>query len=194
MKGLFAAASVCALLVAAPVWAQNTTAGSQTLSQQDKTFVHEAGAGNLAEAELGQLAEQKATTPAVKEFGRWMATDHGLANKWLAAIMREEHEGFQPSLTAEQRQLKQKLEGLSGTEFDQQYVEHMVQDHEKTVPVFEKEGKEGHNPAIKSYAENLTPVLEQHLIEVKELAENSGVAAREGTNGTQRSGSSSPQR
>lgn len=194
MKGLFAAASVCALLVAAPVWAQNTTAGSQTLSQQDKNFVHEAGAGNLAEAELGQLAEQKATTPAVKEFGRWMATDHGLANKWLAAIMREEHEGFQPSLTAEQRQLKQKLEGLSGTEFDQQYVEHMVQDHEKTVPVFEKEGKEGHNPAIKSYAENLTPVLEQHLIEVKELAENSGVAAREGTNGTQRSGSSSPQR
>lgn len=194
MKGLFAAASVCALLVAAPVWAQNTTAGSQTLSQQDKTFVHEAGAGNLTEAELGQLAEQKATTPAIKEFGRWMATDHGLANKWLAAIMREEHEGFQPSLTAEQRQLKQKLEGLSGTEFDQQYVEHMVQDHEKTVPVFEKEAKEGHNPAIKSYAENLTPVLEQHLIEVKELAGNSGVAAREGANGTQRSGSSSPQR
>ncbi len=194
MKGLFAAASVCALLVAAPVWAQNTTAGSQTLSQQDKTFIHEAGAGNLAEAELGQLAEQKAATPAVKEFGRWMATDHGLANKWLAAILREEHESFQPSLTAEQTQLKQKLEGLSGAQFDQQYVEHMVQDHEKTVPVFEKEAKEGHNPAIKSYAENLNPVLEQHLIEVKELAGNSGMAAREGANATQRSGSSSPQR
>ena len=194
MKGLFAAASVCALLVAAPVWAQNTTAGSQTLSQQDKTFIHAAGAGNLAEAELGQLAEQKATTPAVKEFGRWMATDHGLANKWLAAILREEHESFQPSLTAEQTQLKQKLEGLSGAQFDQQYVEHMVQDHEKTVPVFEKEVKEGHNPAIKSYAENLNPVLEQHLIEVKELAGNSGTAAREGANATQRSGSSSPQR
>ena len=194
MKELFAAASVCGLLIAAPVWAQNTTAGSQTLSQQDKTFVHEAGAGNLAEAEMGQLAEQKATTPAIKEFGRWMATDHGLANKWLAAILREEHESFQPSLTAEQRQLKQKLEGLSGTQFDQQFIEHMVQDHEKTIPVFEKEAKEGHNRAIKSYAENLTPVLEQHLIEVKELAGTSGVAAREGANATQRSGSSAPQR
>jgi putative membrane protein len=145
------AASVCALLVAAPVWAQNTTAGPQTLSQQDKTFVHEAGAGNLA--------EQNAATPAVKEFALWMATDHGLANKWLAAIFGEEHESFQPSLTAEQKQLKQKLKGLSGTQFDQQYVEHMVQNHEKTVPVFEKEAKEGHNPAIKSYAKNLTPVL-----------------------------------
>ena len=141
MKGLFAAVSVCALLVTAPVWAQNAT-GAPTLSQQDKTFIQEAGAGNLAETELGKLAEQKATTPAIKEFGRWMATDHGLiANKWLAAILRVENESFQPSLTAEQKQLKQKLEGLSGTQFDQEYVQHMVQDHEKTIPVFEKRGE-----------------------------------------------------
>jgi putative membrane protein len=195
MKGLLVAASVSALLAAAPVWAQNTPTGAQTLSQQDKTFIKEAGAGNLAEAELGQLAEQKAATPAIKEFGRWMYTDHGLtANKWLAAILREQHESFQPALTAEQKQLKQKLEGLSGTQFDQQYVEHMVQDHEKTIPVFEKEAKEGHNPAIKNYAEGLTPVLEQHLTEVKELAGISGVAAKEGTTATEPAGSSTPRR
>ena len=187
MKGLLAAVSVSALLVTAPAWAE-------PLSQQDKTFVQEAGAGNLAEAELGQLAEQRATTPAIKEFGRWMATDHGLANKWLAAMLKDEHEMFQPTPTAEQKQLKQKLEGLNGTQFDQQYVEHMVQDHEKTVPVFEKEAKEGHNPAIKNYAENLTPVIEQHLTEVKELAGNAGMAAKEGTTGSERTGSSTPQR
>ena len=194
MKSLLAAASACALLIAAPAWAQNTRTEAQTLSQQDKTFVQEAGAGNLAEAELGRLAEQKAATPAVREFGRWMATDHGLtASKWLEAILREEHENIQPSLTAEQKQLKQKLEGLSGSQFDQQYIEHMVQDHEKTIPVFEKEAKEGHNPALKAYARDLTPVLEQHLAEAKELAGNSGMAAGQGTN-TQPSGSSSPQR
>jgi putative membrane protein len=191
MKELFAAASVCTLLVAAPVFAQN--AGSQPLSQQDKTFVHEAGAGSLAEIELGQLAEQKAADPAVREFGRWMATDHGFANKWLEAILREEHENAQPTLTAEQRQEKQRLEGLNGADFDHQYIQHMVQDHEKTVPLFEREAKEGHNQAIKSFAENLTPVLEQHLTEAKELAGNSGMAAGQGTNATQHSGSSSPQ-
>jgi len=82
-------------------------AEAQSLSQQDRTFIQEAGAGSLAEAELGQVAEQKAATPAVKELGRWMYTDHGLtANKWLAAILREEHESFQPTLTAEQKELK----------------------------------------------------------------------------------------
>ena len=191
MKGLLAAASVSALLVTAPAWAQNTATGAQSLSQQDKTFIQEAGAGNLAEAELGQLAEQKATRPAIKEFGRWMYTDHDLiGNKWLAAILREEHESFQPTLTAEQKQLKQKLEGLSGTQFDQQYLEHMVQNHEKTVPIFEKEAKEGHNPMIKSYAEDMTPVLEQHLAEAKELAGIGGVAAKEGATGAERTGSS----
>jgi putative membrane protein len=194
MRALFAAASACALLAAASAWAQNASTGAQTLSQQDTTFIQEAGAGNLAEAELGQLAEQKATTPAVKEFGRWMYTDHGLtANPWLAAILRQEHEAFQPTLTAEQKQLKQKLEGLSGSQFDQQFIEHMVQDNEKTIPVFEKEAREGHNPALKSYAQGLAPVLQQHLAEVKELAGTGGVA-REGAPGAERTGTSAPQR
>jgi putative membrane protein len=194
MKGLLIAASACALLAAAPVWAQGQTR-AQTLSQQDKTFIQEAGAGNLAEAEMGKLAEQKATAPAVKEFGRWMATDHGLvANKWLAAILREEHENFQPSLTAEQKQQKQKLEGLSGAQFDQEFMQHMVQDHEKTIPVFEKEAKQGHNKTLKIYAADLTPVLEQHLVQAKELAGNSGMAGREGTKAGRGTGSSSPPR
>jgi putative membrane protein len=195
MKGLLAAVSVSALLAAAPAWAQNTTTGNRSLSQQDRTFIHEVGAGNLAEVELGQLAEQKATRPAIKEFGRWMYTDHELmGNKWLAAILQDERESFQPTLTAEQTQLKQKLEGLSGTQFDQQYVQHMLQDHVKTVPVFEKEAKEGHNPAIRAYAQDMTPVLEQHLAEVRELAVTSGVAAREGATGAERTVSSGPQR
>jgi putative membrane protein len=117
-----------------------------------------------------------------------------LCQQAAAAILKEEHETLQPALTAEQRQLKQKLEGLSGTEFDQQYVQHMLQDHEKTVPVFEKEPKEGHNPKIKTYARDLTPVLEQHLAEAKELAGNSGVVAKEKRTGAERTGSSAPPR
>jgi putative membrane protein len=195
MKGLLAAVSVSALLAAAPAWAQNTATESRTLNQQDRTFIQEAGAGSLAEVELGQLAEQKAATPAIREFGRWMATDHSLANNWLTSVLQEQHENIQPTLTAEQRQEKQKLEGLSGAQFDRQYIDLMVQDHEKTVPLFEKEGREGHNLALKTFAESLTPVLQQHLAEAKELAGTGGVAEREGTAGTtERTGTSTPQR
>ena len=70
----------------------------------------------------------------------------------------------------------------------------MVQDHEKTIPLFEREAKEGHNPMIKSFAESLTPVLQQHLAEAKELASAGGMAAREGAAGAERTGTSTPHR
>ena len=196
MKELLAAASVCALLVAAPAWAQAAgtpgAAGGQPLSQQDQTFVKEAGAGNLAEANVGKLAMEKGGTLAIREFGRWMYTDHELvANNWLKAIMEAQNQPFQPTPTAEQRQMQQKLERLSGRQFDREYTQGMVMDHEKTIPVFEKEARDGQNPMIKDYAHNLVPVLQQHLNEIKILAGESGVAGR-GVNSGESTGSSTP--
>lgn len=213
MKQLLAAASVCALMIAAPAWAQTsgtqTTTGSETttttqgatgarstngaqaLSQQDKTFVEQAGAGNLGEADLGDLAVKKGATPAVKEFGRWMYTDHGLvANNWLKAIMSAQGETFEPSLTAEQKQMRQKLEGLSGRQFDREYIEAQVTVHEKTIPKFEAEANQGQNPMLKNFAQSMVPVLQQHLAEARALAGGAATAAGERSNATERSGSS----
>ncbi len=192
MRSLLVAASASVLLMTAPVWAQNTVK-SGNLSSQDKQFVEKAAAGNLAEAELGQLAEQKAVTPAVKEYGRWLATDHSFANKRLMTITKELGAWQQPQLTQEKKQLRQKLEGLSGAQFDQQYVQAMVQDHKKDIPDFQKQAREGQNQLLKSYAGNLVPVLQQHLAEAEELqASNGGMAAGQGSPAAGMSGSSTP--
>jgi putative membrane protein len=198
MKKSLAAASVCALLVAAPAWAQNagnqSTSGTHSLSQQDRSFVEKVGGGSLAEADLGKLAEEKGATAAVREFGRWMATDHGLvANNWLKAILADENQNFQPTLTTEDKQLRQRLESRTGAQFDREYIQSQVTDHEKTIPVFQKEASDGHNPMIKNFAENMIPVLQQHLAEAKALA-GGGVAAAERSSGAERSGSSTPPR
>ncbi len=192
MKGLLAAASVGALLIAAPAFAQS--AFPQSLSSQDKTFVDMAGAGNLAEAQLGQLAEQKGETPAVKEFGRWMATDHTFANDWLMGLAKEIPGIPQPTLTANDKTLKQKLESLNGAQFDRQYLANMVRDHEKTVGAFETEARDGQNQRIKGYAQSLLPVLRQHLAEAQELSSISGTASGVGSHATEGSGSSMPPR
>jgi putative membrane protein len=186
MKHLLAAASVLALLVAAPAFAQNAAnpGAGQPLSQQDKIFVQKAGDGNFAEADLGRLAMQKGGTPAVREFGRWMYTDHDLvANNWLKAIIAAQNQTLQPTLTAQNRTLRQRLEGLSGAQFDREYMQSMVAVHEKTVPVFQKEASDGQNPMIKNYAASLTPVLEQHLAEAKLLAGETGMVARRSISG-----------
>lgn len=177
MKGLLAAVSVVALLAAAPAWAQNTAhPSSQSLGSQDKTFMTKAGAGNLAEAELGKLALRKAATPAVKEFGRWMMTDHTLANKRLVAIGQAIGHPLHPMLTQPDISLKNKLEGLSGRRFDTQYMQAMVKDHKKDIKAFQMEAQDGQTTALKTYAHTMLPVLKEHLAEAEQLTGGGGVA------------------
>jgi putative membrane protein len=175
MKALFITASAIALLASAPVWAQNA-ASPHSLNSQDKVFIKQAG-GNLAEVELGQLAERRATKPAIKEFGFWMATDHHFANVRLAAIVHKSGEtGFQPKLSSLNRELQQKLQGFHGAQFDRQYVRTMVRDHRATIPKFRREAQYGKNRLLKTYARNLLPVLHQHLAGAELLAGINGVA------------------
>jgi putative membrane protein len=141
MKEILAAASVCALMISAPAWAQNAANpgadAGQPLSQQDKIFVQKAGDGSLAEVDLGWLAMQRGATPAIRKFGRWMYTDHDLvANNWLKAILAAQNATAQLQLTTEDQHLRQRLVGLRGAQFDREYMQAMVADHEKTVPAF----------------------------------------------------------
>jgi putative membrane protein len=163
------------LLATVPAWAQGTGHPLQ-LNNEDKQFINKVEDGNLAEAGLGQLAEQKAAEPAVKEFGRWMAADHAFANKRLVAIAKDAAYQHQPTLTEKDKALQQKLQPLSGTQFDEEYLKGMVQDHQQTIALFEAEAQSGQYQHLKAYAQNLLPVLQQHLAEAQELAARAGAA------------------
>ncbi len=80
---------------------------------------------------------------------------------------------------------------LSGRRFDQEYIQVQVADHEKTIPIFETEAKQGQNTMIKNFAQNMIPVLQQHLAEAKALAGGSATTERERSSATERSGRSS---
>src|SRR5438045_1227856 len=48
---------------------------STTLQSRDRKFIEKAAQGGLAEVQLGQLAEQKASNDQVKQFGKRMVSD-----------------------------------------------------------------------------------------------------------------------
>ena len=56
-----------------------------------------------------------------------------------------------------------RLAKLNGDAFDRAYARDMVKDHTKDVAEFQKEAKDGHDQAIKNYAEQTVPVLQTHL-------------------------------
>jgi putative membrane protein len=155
MRKLAHSVAVVGLLSATPALA--------ALSAADRTFVTEAADGGLAEVQLGQLAEQKATSAQVKEFAQRMVRDHTQANQELIQLGKSENLNVPTQLDATHKSEMDRLTAMTGNAFDAAYMQHMVQDHQKTVTEFQKQAQSGSDPALKAFAQKQLPILQQHL-------------------------------
>lgn len=163
MRFLLASVSLVVLL-ASPVLAQSaSTQAKARLSQQDRSFVNEAASGGLAEVAAGKIAEEKARNDAVKDFARQMVADHGKANDQLMTIAGQENVKVPTAPDKRHAAAAERLKKLSGSEFDRSYMKEQIQDHEKTVQLFQKEAKSGQNVKLKAFAADTLPVIQHHL-------------------------------
>jgi putative membrane protein len=64
-----------------------------------------------------------------------------------------------------------KMDKMSGTAFDQAYVNAMVMDHEKDVAEFEKAGKEVKNEDLKKFIDDSVPTMKEHLEMIKKFSQ-----------------------
>lgn len=139
------------------------------LSDADRKFVMEAAEGGQMEVELGQLAQQKASSDAVKQFGQRMATDHGKAGQELAQLAADKGVGL-PKQPAHKTQMEtDRLSKASGAAFDREYVKMMVKDHEMDVAAFKRESQQAQDPDLKAWAAKTLPTLEDHLTLIKQI-------------------------
>ena len=143
----------------------------------DQSFYEKAAEGGLYEVELGKLAVDKGTSPAVKEFGAMMVKDHSAANVKLKAVATKKGIELPTKPGMLQMATKAKLEILSGETFDKSYVRGMVDDHQKDIAEFEKEAKEGKDGDAKAFATATLPTLRMHLKHIQGVATKMGVDA-----------------
>jgi putative membrane protein len=78
----------------------------------------------MAEVELGQLAQQKATKAKVKDFGAMMVMDHSKANDEMEAFDTDE------------QKVKDDLSAKTGADFDKAYVSNMIDYHKNDIKEF----------------------------------------------------------
>ena len=165
------------------------TISSGQRASSDREFVRKAAQGGLAEVQLGQLATEKAASPEVKQFGQRMVDDHTKANDQLKQIAQQQGIQVPDQLDAKDAATKARLEKLSGKEFDRAYMHDMVTDHTKDVTEFKHEANSGKDSAVKSFAQQTVPTLEDHLKEAKNIAPKVGAKSERG----ERRGSDEPQ-
>lgn len=127
----------------------------------EKGFVEEAAKGNQFEVQAGKLAQQQGQSDMVKQLGQQISTDHQKANEQLKQIAQQQNVQI-PKEPANKDDLDD-LAGLKGGEFDQKYVELMVEDHKKDIEKYQKQAEESKDPAVRKYAQDNIAVLQQHL-------------------------------
>ncbi|EEF59374.1 DUF4142 domain-containing protein [Pedosphaera parvula] len=131
---------------------------------KDFKFVTDAAKGGMTEVELGQLAQQKASNQAVKDFGQKMVDDHKKANDELMQLVSQKGATLPTDVTSTgEKRVEDHLRNLSGADFDKAYMDHMVKDHKKDVKEFERMSKDAKDPELRAWAAKTLPTLEQHL-------------------------------
>jgi putative membrane protein len=141
----------------------------------DASFLKSAAEGGISEVELGQLAQQKASNPAVKNFGAMMVKDHTAANDKLKALAASEQVSLPDSPSLMQKASKTKLDMLSGDSFDKSYVKDMIDDHKDDIKEFQKEITDGKDPQAKAFASATLPTLQMHLERIESIAASAGI-------------------
>ena len=156
---------------------QDAAAGSGNAGQtmKDKMFLRKASEGGMAEVQLGQLAAEKAESADVKAFGQKMVTDHTALNNQMKPIAQSMGVMAPKHLSKEDQAEYDKLSGLSGKDFDMEYLAYMVKDHHKDLREFREESQSAADPALKDAVTKGEQVIREHSMMVDKLAKDKGV-------------------
>jgi putative membrane protein len=151
-------------------------ANDTSQNMKDKMFLRHAAEGGMAEVKLGQLAAQKASSDDVKAFGQKMVDDHTMLNNEMAPIADSMGVRTPKNLNKQDQAEYDKLSGLSGTDFDTEYLTAMVKDHHKDLREFREQAATTTDPTLKAAVDKGQRVIHEHMMMVDKLAQSKGIA------------------
>jgi len=148
--------------------------GEDKANKSDVTFVKKAAEGGNAEVKMGQLAQDKGESTAVKEFGKRMEQDHTQAGEKLKDLASKENIDLPTGMSASDQQVYDRLSKLSGSAFDVAYMRDMVKDHTADISEFQQEAKNGTDEKLKRFASDTLPTLQDHLKQAQQIRASQG--------------------
>jgi putative membrane protein len=138
-------------------------------------FIKEAIQGNLAEVQVGQLAQEKGSIQGVRDLGAMLAKDHQMANEKATEVAQ--HMSVMPpdKPGLKQKAVYDKLSHLSGAQFDREFTKAMVKDHQEDIAKYQKESQL--TGAAADYAKQTLPKLHEHLKMAEQLEQSTKVGS-----------------
>jgi putative membrane protein len=173
--------ALCALALAAPLVAARAEQAAAPPSDAEIAAI--VVVANQVDIDAGKLASDKAQSAEVRALAQRMVTDHTGVNEQATALVQKLK--VTPKSNATSESLKKdgaanlkKLQGLSGTAFDQAYVSNEVAYHQAVIDALDKtlipnaKNAELHDLLVK-----VRPAFVSHLEHAKHLQSKVGGGA-----------------
>ena len=146
-------------------------------------FARAASNGEIRE---GELAERKATTPAVKAFARQMVSDHramlsdgkALATK-LKVTPDTADDDVRDLVKHASDDIKDLTDKKPGHDWDEAYIDNQIKDHKDVLDKLQDASKNTTDPELRAALEKATGKVQEHLTKAQDIKDNALKAAKD---------------
>lgn len=167
----FAIAIATSALAGPATFAQTASTTPAPGQSPTDAYVQKAAASDQFEIQSGRIAAEKATSSDVKTFAQMMVDDHTRSSKKIAAAEKADGSAEPPtSLDPAHNEQVQRLEKMSGPEFDRLYMDMQVKGHTDALQLHRSYSESGDDAKLKAVATEIVPVVSHHLDEAKRIS------------------------
>lgn len=140
---------------------------------------------NQMEIQLGKAAQKQAGSQAVKQYGKMLVTEHQAADKKLQALAKQHRQSipaFKPDTDAAKKEMQdakqtaQQLKKMKGSEFDRQFLQTMIDQHEQVLAGIDNDIGQANNEDVANLLRDMKPVLQMHADRAREIQQNAAQA------------------
>lgn len=169
---------------AATAPAAATASATAKLTAADKKAIMDMAMSNMAEVEMGKMAQDKSQNAEVKAFGQKMVEDHGKALTEVQTLAQAKGMMLPTELDAKHKAMGAKLGKMSGDAFDKAYtMQGGVAAHKDTLAKLQKASKAVKDADVKGQVDKMIPVVQEHLKHAEQLAGKAGSTGSSGAAG-----------
>jgi len=152
------------------------------LSAADIGFLKLAAEDDAAQMQEAQLAQDRAPRPTLRQFAHQMITDKTENSRDLVTLAQNKGVSVSSAPDDQQSAEIQALDPLRGRAFDRAYLDDELSANAQEIALYQREADQGSDPEVKAFAQQMLPILRQHLSMAEALSPGSArVLGDEGT-------------
>ncbi len=137
----------------------------------DQAFVKEVLERDVADLQLGQLAQSKSQSDDVKSVAQQMVATRTSLDNQMKVVARQIDVNVPKNPNKKDKQAIQKLDALSGADFDAQWLQMMAKSHRQDVKDFQGEAANAQEPSVQHVAQPDADVLSKQLQAIEQVAQ-----------------------